>query len=214
MAQSVKNLPAVQEMQVQSLCWADPLEEGVETHSSILAWEIPWTEEPGELQSMGSKRAGHNLAAEHTHMQRLKRWHDLLSSHTFFLNSSFCLSWKNFVNKYYIIFIRNIVFIFQPLFLALFTFNGDNWQSHKSTKELMLLNCGLPWIARSNQSIQIIHPGDPSWVFIVRTDVEAEAPILWPPDAKNQFIRKDPDAGEDWRQEKGMTEDELVEWHH
>ena len=54
-AQSVKNLSAIQEMQVQSLCWADPLEENVETDSSILAWEIPWTEEPGGLQSMSCK---------------------------------------------------------------------------------------------------------------------------------------------------------------
>ena len=63
MAQSVKNLPAIQETQVQSLCWADPLEEGMGTHLSILAWEIPWTEEPGGLQSMGLHRVEHNLAA-------------------------------------------------------------------------------------------------------------------------------------------------------
>ena len=53
------------------------------------------------------------------------------------------------------------------------------------------------------------------WIFIGRTDVEAETPILWPPDANNWFIGKDPDAGKDWRQEeKGMTEDEMVGWHH
>ena len=52
-AQMVKNLPAVQETWVQSLGQEDPLEEGMATHSSVLAWEIPWTEEPGELQSMG-----------------------------------------------------------------------------------------------------------------------------------------------------------------
>ena len=52
-------------------------------------------------------------------------------------------------------------------------------------------------------------------IFIGRTDAEAEAPILWPPDVKNQFIGKDPDAGKDWRQEeKGTTEDEMVGWHH
>ena len=54
-----------------------------------------------------------------------------------------------------------------------------------------------------------------SWIVIGRTDAEAEAPILWPPDAKNWLIGKDPDAGNDWRQEeKGATEDEMVEWHH
>ena len=51
MAQMVKNLPAVQETQVQPLCWEDPLEKGMATHSSILAWRIPWTEEPGGLHS-------------------------------------------------------------------------------------------------------------------------------------------------------------------
>ena len=50
----VKNSPAIQETRVQSLTWEDPLEKGMATHSSILAWEIPWTEEPGRLQFMGS----------------------------------------------------------------------------------------------------------------------------------------------------------------
>ena len=54
-AQTVKNLPAVQVSRVQSLSWEDPLEKGMATHSSILAWRIPWTEEPGGLQSMGHK---------------------------------------------------------------------------------------------------------------------------------------------------------------
>ena len=53
-------------MQVQSLGWEDPLEEGMATHPSILAWRIPWTEEPGGLQSMGSQRTGHSWASEHT----------------------------------------------------------------------------------------------------------------------------------------------------
>ena len=55
MAQMVKNLPAVQETWVLSLAWEDPLEKGTATHSNILAWRIPWTEEPGGLQSMGSQ---------------------------------------------------------------------------------------------------------------------------------------------------------------
>ena len=58
-AQTVKNLPAMQGTQVQSLGWED-LEKGMATYSSILAWQIPWTEEPGGLQSMGSHRVGHN----------------------------------------------------------------------------------------------------------------------------------------------------------
>ena len=56
----VKNLPAMQETWVGSLGWDDPLEKGMATHSSIPAWEIPWTEEPGGLQSKGSQRAGHD----------------------------------------------------------------------------------------------------------------------------------------------------------
>ena len=53
-----------------------------------------------------------------------------------------------------------------------------------------------------------------SWIFIGRTDAETEAPILWPPAAKSWLIGKDPDAGKDWKQEKGTTEDERVGWHH
>ena len=56
----VENMLAIQETQVGSLDWEDPLEKGMATHSSILAWRIPWTEESGGLQSMGSQRVGHN----------------------------------------------------------------------------------------------------------------------------------------------------------
>ena len=64
------------------------------------------------------------------------------------------------------------------------------------------------------KEIQLVHPkGNQSWIFIRRTD--AEAPVLWPPDAKNWLIGKDPDAGKDWRQEEnGRTEDEMAGWHH
>ena len=60
MAQTVRNLPAIQETQVQSLGQEDPLEQGMATHSRILAWRIPWTEEPDGLQSMGSQRVKHD----------------------------------------------------------------------------------------------------------------------------------------------------------
>ena len=67
-----------------------------------------------------------------------------------------------------------------------------------------------------SKEIQPVHPkGDQSWVFIGRTDVEAETPILWSPDAKSWLTGKDPDAGTDWGQEeKGTTEDEMAGWHH
>ena len=70
----------------------------------------------------------------------------------------------------------------------------------------------VPWTARrSNQSII----KEIQWMFIGKTDAEAEAPILWPPDVKNWLLRKDPDAGKDSRkEEKGTTEDKMVEWHH
>ena len=66
------------------------------------------------------------------------------------------------------------------------------------------------------KEIQLVHPkGDQSWIFIGRTDAEAETPILWPPDVKNWLTGKDPDAGKDWRrEEKGTTEDEIVGGHH
>ena len=66
------------------------------------------------------------------------------------------------------------------------------------------------------KEIQPVHPkGNQSWIFIGRTNAEAEAPIFWPPDVKNWLTGKDPDAGKDWRQEeKGTTEDEMIGWHH
>ena len=67
-----------------------------------------------------------------------------------------------------------------------------------------------------SKEIKLVSPkGNQSWIFIGRADAETEVPIIWPPDVKSQFIRKDPDAGRDWRQEeKEMTEDEMVGWHH
>ena len=70
------------------------------------------------------------------------------------------------------------------------------------------------WSDLDCKEIQPIHPkGNQSWIFIAKTDAEAEAPILWPPDVKNWLIWKDLDAGKDWRWEEGMTEDEMVRWH-
>ena len=64
MAETIKNPPAMQETWVQSLGQEDPLEKGMATHSSILVWRIPWTEEPGRLQSMGLQRVGHDQETE------------------------------------------------------------------------------------------------------------------------------------------------------
>ena len=72
------------------------------------------------------------------------------------------------------------------------------------------------WKSPGLQGDQTINPKEnQSWIFIGGADAEAEAPIFWPPDVKDQLIGKDPDAGKDWRQkEKGMTEDEMFWWHH
>ena len=79
----------------------------------------------------------------------------------------------------------------------------------------MLLNYGAgedSWDSLDSKEIKPVNPkGNQAWIFIGRTDAETEALVLWPPDVKSQLIRKDPDAGKDWRQkEKGMTEDEMV----
>ena len=83
----------------------------------------------------------------------------------------------------------------------------------------MPLNCVLEKTLESpldGKEIQPVHPkGNKSWIFIGRTDAEAETPIFWPPDTKNWLIGKDPNSGKDWRQEeKGMKENEMVAWHH
>ena len=123
------------------------VEKGMATHSSVLAWRIPGTGEPGGLPSMGSHRVGHD-------------WIDLAAA---------------------------AVVLEKTL------------ESPLDCKE-----------------IKPVHPkGNQSWIFVGKTDAEAEAPILWPPDTKSQLIRKDPDAGKDWRQEeKGTTEDEMIGCHH
>ena len=87
-----------------------------------------------------------------------------------------------------------------------------------SAKELMLLNCSVQKTLESPlhcKEIQPVHPKrHQSWVLFGKTDAEAEAPILWPPHAKNWLIGKDLDAGKEWRWEKGTTEDEMAGWHH
>ena len=93
-----------------------------------------------------------------------------------------------------------------------------NWCFWTVVKNLMLLNFLEKTLESplNYKAIQPVHPkGDQSWVFIGRTDAEAESPILGPHHAKSWLTGKDPDAGRDWGQEeKGMTEDEMAGWHH
>ena len=95
----------------------------------------------------------------------------------------------------------------------------ERWTIKKAeAEELMLLNCGVgedSWESLGHK-IKPVHPkGNQSWIFIGRTDAQAEAPVLWPSDMKNWLIWKHPDARNDWRkEEKGTKEDEMVGWHH
>ena len=103
-----------------------------------------------------------------------------------------------------------IVSLEEQKFLILMRPNLSNWHFWTVVLQKTLespLDC---------KEIQPVHPkGVQSWVFIGRTDAEAETPILWPPDAKSWLIWKDPDVGKDWGQEeKGTREDEIVGWHH
>ena len=87
---------------------------------------------------------------------------------------------------------------------------GGNWSLQtvvlENTRERLL---------GSKEIKPVNRKGNQPWIFIGRTDAEAEAPIHWPPDVKNWLMGKDPDTGKDWGQEgKGMTEDEIVGWHH
>ena len=102
--------------------------------------------------------------------------------------------------------------------------SGHVWMLELDYKESWVLKNWCFWtvvLEKTRESpldckeIQPVHPKeDQSWVFIVRIDVEAETPILWPPDVKSWLVWKDPDAGKDWGQEeKGMTQDEMVGWH-
>ena len=92
------------------------------------------------------------------------------------------------------------------------------WWDHKMAQPLwtiVWLICTKLKCRLDNKEIKPINPkGNQYWIFIGRTDAKAEAPIFWPPDARNWLIGKDPDSGKYWGQEKGMIEDEMVGWHH
>ena len=92
----------------------------------------------------------------------------------------------------------------------------EGWVPKNWCFRSVMLEKTLERVLKTSRRIKPVNPkGTQSWIFIGRSDTEAETPILWPPDAKNWFIWKDPDIREDWRQEeKGMTEEEMVGWHH
>ena len=99
------------------------------------------------------------------------------------------------------------------------TYGRESWtikEAEHRRIDAFELWCWRLGILLDCKEIQPVHPkGNQSWIFIRKTDAEAESPILWPPDMKNWFIGKDPDPGKDWRwEEKGTTEDEMIGWHH
>ena len=100
-----------------------------------------------------------------------------------------------------------------------FVYVCEGWTIKKAEcRKIDALNHGVgedSWELLGLQGIQSVNPkGNQSWIFIGRADAEAETPILWPPEAKNWFTGKDPDAGQDWRQEKGTADNEMFGWHH
>ena len=108
----------------------------------------------------------------------------------------------------------------QIMFFSVVMYGYESWTTkkaeHRRIDAFELCWRRLLRVSLDCKEIQPVNPkGNQSWIFTGRTDAEAEAPILWPPDAKNGLIRKYPDAGRDWGQEeKGTTEDEMAGWHH
>ena len=170
MALEVKNLPAyagdLQETLIPSLGGEDPLEEKITTHFSILAWKIPWTEEPGGLQSKGLQWVRHDWATKHTHTVLRCGCADLHSHQQ-------C---------------GRVLFPPHPR-VATFKFAWDSLaplnhgpevdpQAHPLSLLFSKCHC--------SPEIKPVHlKGNQPWIFTGRTDAEPEAPILWPPDAKS-----------------------------
>ena len=155
-------------MWVPSLGQDYPLEKSMATHTIIVVWRIPWTDEPGRLQSIWSERVGHN-------------WSDLACTHSI---------------------IKAMVF---PVVIWMWELDyKESWALKNWCFWIVVLEKTLESPFDCKESQPINPKGNQSWTFLGRIDVEVEIPVLWPPDAKNWLIWKDPDAGEDWRQaEKG-----------
>ena len=107
MAQIVKNAPAIQETWVWSLGWEDPLEEGMAAHSSILAWRIPWTEEPGGLQSMGSQRLRHDWVTSTTYRVNLRLSSHLSQKSIFILKKKY----THYINAMLMLYLTKLILI-------------------------------------------------------------------------------------------------------
>ena len=183
-AQMVKRLPAMRETQVRFLGREDPLEKEMAIHSSTLAGKSH-----GRRSLIGYSLWGHK-ELDTTEWLHFNYFADKgPSSQSYDFSSSHLWMWK----------------LDQKESWAL-----KNWCFWTVVLEKTLKS---PLDCRESQPVN--PKGNQSWMFIGSTDAEAETPVLWPPDVKNWLIRKDPDAGKDWwQEEKGLTEDEMVRWHH
>ena len=111
------------------------------------------------------------------------------------------------------------VHIVKAMVFPIVMYGGGSWTTKKAEHQKRCFQIMVLEETLENPldcKIKPVNPkGNQPWIFTGRIDAEAEAPILWPPDAKNQLIGKDPDAGKDWGQEeKAVTEDKMVGWHH
>ena len=173
--------------------------------SPITSWQIETVETVADFIFLGSK-----ITADGDCSHEIKR-HLLLGRKVMADLDTILESRHHFVNK-------------GPSSQGYGFSSGHIWVWELDYKESWALNnwCFLTVVLEKTlespldcKEIQPVNPKDQSQIFVGRTDVEAETAILWPPNAKNWLIGKDPDAGKDWGQEKkGMTEDEMVGWHH
>ena len=210
-------------------------------HSSTLAWKIPWMEKPGRLQSMGWLRVGHDWATSlslFTFAHRRRKWQPtpvFLPGESQGQRSLVgCCLWgrtesdtrlKQLSSSRQRIKKQRHYFADKGLSDQSYCFSSSHvWMWELDYKEGWALKNSCFWTVVLEKTLESpldckeIKPVNPkrnqSWIFIGRTDAEAETPTLWPPDAKNWLSGKDPGAGKDWRQKKGMTKDEMVGWHH
>ena len=165
------------------------------TQSSILAGKSHG-QEPGRLQSMESQRVGRDLATKSPPKQDaciislvMSVLRHIKKQRHYFANKGMSSQGYGFSS-------------------------GDVWMWELDCEESWAPKNWCFWTVVLEKTLEI-SPGDQSWMFIGRTDDEAETPILWPPHVNSWLIGKDPDAGRDWGQEEeGMTEDEMAGWHH
>ena len=180
-AQTVKRLPPMQETQIQSLGWEDPLEKEMVTHSSILAWKIPWMEEPGRLHTVHGVTKSQTWLNNFTFRQYIKKQRHHFAnkgpySQSYGFSSSHVWTWR--------------------------LDHKEGWTQKNWCLRILVLEKILE--SPLGNKIKPVNPkGNQSQILTGRTDAEGEAPILWPPDVKSWFTGKDPDAGKDSGQEEG-----------